>query len=230
MGTWIIDSIDPNFRFERQGEPVALGDPILFRHPATGNYMASDDKRHGTDFGGEFECMCYSFAIQNKTQNLALEQKGLATSDVPSRFQHDQNVFFAVSAPDPSYAQEIADLQKYSIEDLVADIKARLLDRSASGIKGISRIFKAMDDNGNHQLDLDDFRWGFIDYGFNLSKEEAQELFKRFDRDQSGTIDFDEFLRFLKGDLNEFRVGLIRAAYDKLDVNKDGLVKFDDVV
>ena len=126
---------------------------------------------------------------------------------MPSRFQHDQNVFFAFSAPDPSYAQPIADLQKYSIDDLVADIKERLLGRSASGIKGISRIFKAMDDNGNHQLDLDDFRWGFIDYGFNLSKEEAEELFKRFDRDQSGTIDFDEFLRFLKvSNRNVFQV------------------------
>jgi hypothetical protein len=30
-----------------------------------------------------------------------------------------------------------------------------------------------MDDNGNRQLDVDDFRWGFIDYGFQLSKEEA---------------------------------------------------------
>ena len=45
---------------------------------------------------------------------------------------------------------------------------------------------------------MDDFRWGFIDYGFNLTKEEAQQLLDHFDRDKNGTVNFDEFLRALK--------------------------------
>jgi len=133
------------------------------------------------------------------------------------------------TAPDGSFAKAIEELHKFSVDDLVAEIKAKLLDRSANGIRGISRIFKAMDDNGNSQLDVDDFRWGFIDYGFNLTKEEAQELLSRFDRDNSGTIDFNEFLIFLRGDLNAGRLALIRAAYNKLDVNGDGQVKLDDI-
>lgn len=99
----------------------------------------------------------------------------------------------------------------------------------AAGIKGIGRIFKAMDDNGNRTLDLDDFRWGFIDYGFNLSKEEAAEIMKRFDRNNDGVIDYDEFLRFIRGDINEARKALIQAAYNKLDATGDGLVKLEDV-
>lgn len=133
------------------------------------------------------------------------------------------------TAPDKSFSKPVEELHKFSVDDLCAEIKAKILDRSAGGIKGIARIFKAMDDNGNRQLDVDDFRWGFIDYGFQLSKEEAQELLTRFDRNGDGTIDFNEFLRFLKGDLNETRKTYIRAAYDKLDVNKDGLVKLDDI-
>ena len=54
-----------------------------------------------------------------------------------------------VTAPDASYAVPMEELNKFSIEDLVAEIKAKLLHRSSSGIKGIARIFKAMDDNGN---------------------------------------------------------------------------------
>jgi hypothetical protein len=34
-------------------------------------------------------------------------------------------------------------------------------------------IFKAMDNNGNRLLDVDDFRWGLIDYGIQITKEEA---------------------------------------------------------
>jgi len=29
---WIIDSVDPNDRFERQGEEVKAGETILLRH------------------------------------------------------------------------------------------------------------------------------------------------------------------------------------------------------
>ena len=108
-------------------------------------------------------------------------------------------------------------------------MKEKLLGRSSSGIKGIARIFKAMDDTGDKQLDVDDFRWGFIDYGFNLTQEEAQQLLDHFDRDKNGTVNFDEFLRALKGDLNDARKVWIRAAYDKLDFNKDGQVKLDDI-
>lgn len=66
------------------------------------------------------------------------------------------------------------DLNKFTIEDLIRDVKSKIIERSANGIRGIARIFKAMDDNGNHLLDVDDFRWGLKDYGITLSKEEAQ--------------------------------------------------------
>lgn len=78
-----------------------------------------------------------------------------------------------MGAPNATYAAPIEELHKFNIEDLIAEVKAKLLDRSSGGIKGIARIFKAMDDTGDRKLDVDDFRWGFIDYGFNLTKEEA---------------------------------------------------------
>lgn len=52
---------------------------------------------------------------------------------------------------------------------------------------------------------------------------------KHFDKDGSGAINFDEFLRAIRGELNESRVGYIRQAYNKLDVNCDGQVKLDDI-
>lgn len=93
IGTWIIDSCDPNFRMECQGTPVKAGEPILIRHAQTMHYLASDNVRHGNDFGGECEVMTHSFSNQNKTQNLSLEKKGALTTDVPTRFQHDQNIW-----------------------------------------------------------------------------------------------------------------------------------------
>ena len=71
-------------------------------------------------------------------------------------------------------------------------------------------------------MDVDDFRWGFIDYGISVTKEEAAQVLEHFDRDKNGTVSYDELLRFLKGHLNETRRAWIRKAYEKLDVNKDG--------
>lgn len=55
-----------------------------------------------------------------------------------------------------------------------------------------------MDDNGNHLLDADDFRWGLIDYGITITKEEAQLVVDHFDRDKNGQVDYNEFLRGLR--------------------------------
>lgn len=55
-----------------------------------------------------------------------------------------------------------------------------------------------MDDDSNRTLDLKEFLKGLNDYGVLIEKEEALNLFQQFDRDGSGSIDFDEFLITLR--------------------------------
>jgi hypothetical protein len=102
-----------------------------------------------------------------------LENEGRLTSDIPTKFQEDFNVFFIQTAPDASYARAIEDLQKFEIGQLVKDLKFKILDRSPFGVRGLARIFKAMDIKGDTNLDVDDFRWGLMDFGIQVSKDEA---------------------------------------------------------
>lgn len=228
--TWIIDHIDPNYRFEKQGSPVEASDPVLIRHLATNHYLASDLNKIKNEFGTEFEVFVHSFASKNRSQNLALEKDGKITGDLPTKFQDDQNIFFLLTAPGPQYSQPIEELNKFTIEDLVKEIKAKIMERSAAGgLRGMIRIFKAMDNNKNGLLDVDDFRWGLMDYGVSISKDEAVQVLKHFDRDGNGQVDFNEFVRTLRGELKPSRRDIIRAAYNKLDVNKDGQVRLDDI-
>jgi Ca2+-binding EF-hand superfamily protein len=226
---WEIDHIDPKIRFEMYGEVIPANEPILIKHSNTNHYLASDTVKHKNQYGDEFEVSVKSYAQTKKTQNLQLEKTGAITSDVATRYQEEQNIWMICTAPDPSYAVPLEGDEEYTFEDLMRDIKNRLLERSSFGIRGLGRIFRAMDDNGNAQLDIDDFRWGLIDFGITITKEEAQQILKYIDRDGNGTIDFDEFMRFIRGELNAFRKNLINQAYGKLDVNKDGLVKLDDI-
>lgn len=107
-------------------------------------------------------------------------------------------MFFVQHATDASYGRAIEDLQKFDVNDLIKDIKGKLLVRSAFGIRGLARIFKAMDENGNKKLDPDDFRWGLMDYGVSVTKEEATEIMNHFDKNGDGHVNFDEFLVCLR--------------------------------
>ena len=55
-----------------------------------------------------------------------------------------------------------------------------------------------MDENGNKGLDVDDFRWGLMDYGISITKEEAGEILTHFDTDKNGCVNFNEFLVTLR--------------------------------
>ena len=71
-------------------------------------------------------------------------------------------------------------------------------------------MFKILDNNGNRQIDINELYWGLKDFGISLSEDEAGSVLSAFDRDRSGTVNLDEFLRAIKGDLNQFRIKLIK--------------------
>jgi Ca2+-binding EF-hand superfamily protein len=86
---------------------------------------------------------------------------------------------------------------------LVAETKRMIMKRGAKGIVGIQRIFKICDDDGSGQLDKAEFTKACRQFKLEVGDEQINDIFQVFDGDKSGTISFDEFLRVIKGDLNE---------------------------
>jgi Ca2+-binding EF-hand superfamily protein len=54
-------------------------------------------------------------------------------------------------------------------------------------------------------------------------------LFKIFDRDRSGKIDYEEFLRGVRGEMNEFRKNLTKKAFAIMDKDRSGTLELADI-
>eukprot|EP00163_Fabomonas_tropica_P023105 TRINITY_DN40394_c0_g1_i1.p1 TRINITY_DN40394_c0_g1~~TRINITY_DN40394_c0_g1_i1.p1 ORF type:complete len:335 (+),score=89.52 TRINITY_DN40394_c0_g1_i1:260-1264(+) len=113
---------------------------------------------------------------------------------------------------------------------LIKKIRDKALARGAAGIKGLSRSFRIMDDNGDLALDYSEFSKGLRDYGFkDLDDDELQRCCKMFDYDNDGTVSIDEFLVAMRPPLNDIRKGIIDKAWEVIDENGDGVLTVDDI-
>ena len=50
-----------------------------------------------------------------------------------------------------------------------------------------------------------------------------------FDENSDGLIDYDEFLRTIRGPMNDFRKKYVARAFDKFDINHHGYVDANDI-
>ena len=104
-----------------------------------------------------------------------------------------------------------------------------MVQRGARSIIGVSRIFKIMDDDGNGSLSLSEFAKGIAESKLDFTDPDIRCLFQAFDKNNDGTIDFDEFLRAVKGDLNRNRLRLVNKAFDKIDIDNSGELDYNDI-
>lgn len=108
-------------------------------------------------------------------------------------------------------------------------IREKLSARGSHGIRGIGIVFRRMDNNRDRAMDRYEFQWGLKENGHDLSSAEFERVFKYFDKNNTGKIDYDEFLVAIRGELNEFRTGFVRLAFEKLEKTGDGVVTVADL-
>lgn len=116
-----------------------------------------------------------------------------------------------------------------SPEALAELMRQKLAGRGARGFIGLQRQFKIMDDNNSRSLDKYEFSKACSDYMLGFTEGEMQKLFAYFDVDHSGLIDFDEFVRAIRGPMNQHRQKIVMQAYKKLDKDGNGWIDINDV-
>ena len=66
-------------------------------------------------------------------------------------------------------------------------------------------------------------------YGLGFSEGEITALYKHFDINGDGHVDYDEFLRVVRGPMNDRRQKLVMKAFNKLDKDKSGVLDINDI-
>ena len=112
---------------------------------------------------------------------------------------------------------------------LMEHIRTKIAARGARGIRGIAKKFKIADDNDSKSLDQGEFKKAMHDFRIGLNDKQVGVAFQIFDRDGSGEISYDEFLRSVRGDMNESRIALCKKAYKIMDKDGSGLLDINDI-
>ena len=86
-----------------------------------------------------------------------------------------------------------------------------------------------MDDDGSKTISLPEFSKACRDFKVGVSDENIPILFDLFDTNRDGTLNIDEFLMAVRGELNDFRRGLVEKAFRKIDRDGSGLIEIDDI-
>jgi len=134
------------------------------------------------------------------------------------------------AAPQEEERQGLISGPPEPVASLLKDLKASLASHGARGIAGLARKFKIIDDSGNGFLEFPEFKKAMSEHTMSWTNDQLHTIFNYFDKDRSGSIDYDEFLVGIRGQLNQRREQLVLLAFDVLDRDKNGFIELDDIV
>lgn len=94
----------------------------------------------------------------------------------------------------------------------------------------LARVFKAFDKNGDGKLSMEEVKIGYMEhYGRVMSDEEIERMFRSVDTDNSGFIDYSEFVVAAMNEKQLTTNEKLTAAFKMFDKDGSGVISADEI-
>ncbi|XP_064635736.1 calcyphosin-like protein [Lineus longissimus] len=108
-------------------------------------------------------------------------------------------------------------------------LRTYCLSKGVAGIKGLGALFRGLDKDFSKHLNYHEFSGGLKQFGVGFNEQQIQTLFRIFDKDQNGCVDFSEFLQKLRPPMAQSRINVTNEVFSHLDHTGDGRLMVDDL-
>ena len=117
--------------------------------------------------------------------------------------------------------------KELNTDEIIEIIRDNIKSKGIRCLIALENNFRSLDEDNSQTIDFSSFKKTSIDFKFDLSEESLQNLFFFFDKEEKGRIDYDEFIRIIRGQMSNSRRELIEKIFESLGPDKEGIVNMD---
>ena len=121
----------------------------------------------------------------------------------------------------------ISSKKSIDISSIISKMKEIFILRGIKSIFSFQRMLLVYDINHTGQITLNHLQSIIQAYNYNFSSSELNNLFTKFDPDNTGFIQYNYLLNEIVGNMDMTRFRLIKKLYDALPKNQNGNINID---
>ena len=170
-----------------------------------------------------------------KLKQAQIKKQDYPYAPTPSRSRYEegpknQNYNFQSQQDSmPRNQKRNLDNKNNSIDSIMDVIRNKVKMRGIRCLISLENNFRALDDDNSQTIDFDAFEKSAQDFRFGISFEELQKLFEFFDKEGKGRIDYDEFIRIIRGQMSNSRKKLVEEIFETFEPDQDGFIHINKV-
>ena len=116
------------------------------------------------------------------------------------------------------------------IEIIIMRLRNKLSQKGIVNLISIETGFRNIDTDNLQEIDYSTFKAACEQFNFELTEEECKELFLAFTKEETTKVNYDEFIRILRGELLEKRKQLVENVFKNIDKENKGGISVDKLI